>query len=348
MKRHHPNRPQGEDRVYTATQEFCSDCSRKLSIYQVDSRRVQGLDEFFWWKRRDKRCRADCPGERPILYAPRDLRITLPGRIYGFDVTMHIGERHLCEGVALAQITRDLAARGLPVDQRHTGRIFRDFLALTTLARGDDEALSQRLRSQGGIVLMCDGVQFDHRSPVLYLVWDAISGQPLFGERKEFRSEEDLVPLLERVKRMDVDVVGIVTDKERGLVPAVKHVFSGVPYQYCQTHFLKNCALPLKQDLSKLGSSSRRRAEAVRTIQKGLPAPQVTDGTSGSGNDTELSEQELAEEVCELVRVNARVSGKAPLNPTELNRYNRLEKIRTLVDDARKKNSSNNEPTLVG
>jgi len=240
MKRHHADRPFGQDVVYTALQQDCPDCHRTLPVYQQDARRVQGLDVAFWLRRRDKRCQEDCPGLRPIIYAPRDLRVVLPGRIYGLDVTLHVGERHLCDGVALAQITRELDKRGLPIDQRHTGRVFRDFMALTTLARGDDAALCARLRAQGGIVLMCDGVQFDARCPVLYLVWDAVSGQPLFGERKPFRGEDDLVPLLERVRSMDVPVIGVVTDKEKGLVPAVERVFPGVPYQFCHTHFLKH------------------------------------------------------------------------------------------------------------
>ncbi len=361
---------------------------------QVDSRRVQGLDHAFWLKRRDKRCRKDCPGSQPIFLAPRDLRVVLPGRIYGLDVTLHVGERHLCEGIALAQITRDLNAQGLPLDQRHTGRVFRDFMALTTLARQDDDALCRRLRAQGGIVLMCDGVQFDDRSPVLYLVWDALSGQPLFGERKAYRSKDDLVPLLERVRDMKVDVIGVVTDKEKGLVPAVKQVFPEVPYQFCHTHYLKNSALPLKQDTSALGASVRRRAEAVRKVGKRLSSPSVTDepepsvqqeglsvGPAGMPSSKEtpvaepepmaqsedssatsskqppsaelsapeseateavstperLTEQQLAREVCELVRVNSRVSGKAPLDPPEQERHERLESIRHFVDDAKKK-----------
>ncbi len=91
---------------------------------------------------------------------------------------------------------------------------------------------------------MCDGVQFDDRSPVLYLVWDAISGEPLFGERKPYRSRDDLVPLLERVKDMDVPVIAAVTDKETGLVPAIEKVFPPsalsvlsypLPEELCQT-----------------------------------------------------------------------------------------------------------------
>lgn len=376
VKRHATDRVMGEDRVYTALAERCTDCARKLPIYQVDSRRVQGLDEAYWMRRRDKRCQAGCPGKRPIIYAPRDLRLVLPRRIYGLDVTLFVGERHLLDGISLSQISRDLKQRGAPIDQRHTCRVFRDFVALTQLVRGDDAAVQARLRAQGGIVLMCDGVQFEERSPVLYLVWDAISAEPLFGERKPYRGEEDLIPLLERVRAMNVPVIGIVTDKETGLVPAVESVFPQAPYQYCQTHFLKNCAKPLANDLTALQASVRRRADAVREIGKLIahsePSPanaatvpesttskrqspaapeeaspvaemsaQIkTSETISSGPQTDpdlVREVDLAREICELVRVNSRVGGKAPLDPPELKRHDRLENLRHLVNDARQK-----------
>jgi hypothetical protein len=222
---------------------------------------------------------------------------------------------------------------------------------------------------------MCDGVQFEDRSPVLYLVWDAISGEPLFGERKLYRGEEDLVPLLERVRAMNVPVIGIVTDKEKGLVPAVEHVFPGVPYQFCQTHFLKNCGKPLQDDLTALQGSVRRRADEVREIGKqlavgarasasattatspgslpGTPtgtdvasansptdapanpltAPLATPPTDAPANPP-TDEQALVREICEIVRVNSRVSGKAPQDPPELKRHLRLEQLRDLVNDA--------------
>jgi hypothetical protein len=315
------------------------------------------------------------------------LRVVLPNLIYGLGVTLYVGEHHLSEGTSLSQITRDLNRRGVPVDQRHTCRIFRDFLALAALARGDEEALRARLRAQGGIVLMCDGVQFDDRSPVLYLAWDALSGTPLFGERKPYRSEEDLVPLLERVRDMDVPIIGVVTDKEKGLVPAVTRVLPDVPYQFCHTHFIKNCAKPLQDDLSALQASIRRRAEKVREIacrleslataanrglvsaasrvpagaedvvpaaQPSAPAPtaevpamaplpavatpvEAVPGAAAVVPAAALSETELVLEACELVRVNSRVSGKAPLDPAELSRHQRLEEVRELIGEARKK-----------
>ncbi len=66
-------------------------------------------------------------------------------------------------------------------------------------------------------------------------------------------------------------------------------------------------------------------------------AETVADGTKADVEPSGLlTEQELALQVCELVRVNSRVSGKAPLAPPELNRHQRLEAIRRFVEDTKK------------
>ena len=196
------------------------------------------------------------------------------------------------------------------------------------------------------------------------------------------------MPLLLRVRDMDVPVIGVVTDKEKGLVPAVARVFPEVPYQFCHTHFLKNCAKPMQADLSALQVSVRRCAEAVREIAKLLheltaaatavdhvepptacppPAssadePHPTAGTpeqttpatpsvvSEAGDPTNqehaddhgamsspITEEGFVREVCDLVRANSLVSGKAPLDPAELGRHDRLEAVRALVHEAQKK-----------
>lgn len=350
--------------MVTAAEEDCPWCGTRLHITQHRPRWVERLDGFVHLVRRDKKCRAeDCPGPRPIYHAPEDLRLALPYRTFGLDVTLYVGEGHLRLGHSLSGIARDLTGQGIPIDQRHTGRVFRDFMALATAAAGDEAAERARLRAQGGIVLMCDGVQFDDRSPVLYLAWDARSGTPLFGERKPFRGEDDLRPILERVKAMDVPLIGIVSDKEKGLVPAVEAVFPEVPYHLCHTHFLKNCGKPMEADLSDLAGSVARRAKRVHQIAKRLhveeaaqpcldapqpqqdtqprldadPPPSAVPPRPTSPAEPQLTERDLAKEVCALVRQNSRVSGKTPLDPPELRRHERLEEVRNLVESARKK-----------
>lgn len=349
--------------VVTALEEVCPACGGGLDITQHRHRWIERLDGYLHVIRRDRSCRESlCPGPRKVFHAREDLRLGFPYRTFGLDVMLAVGERHL-RGESLSAIQRDLCARGIVIDQRHTGRVFRDFLAISDIALGDDEERRTELRDQGGIVLMCDGVQFDDRAPVLYVTWDAISGTPLFSERKPFRGEDDLRPILERVKAMGVPVIAIVSDKEKGLVPAVEAVFPDVPYQFCQTHFLKNCAKPLEKELSALGASVVRRATRVHKIAKKINdaeraarvaqekqqttaasvpeklekklggEPATVPATEGAA----LPDVEFAKEVCELARQNSRVSGKAPLAPPELERHERLEELRALVEEDREK-----------
>lgn len=358
-----------------APTDVCPSCGGSLWICEHKKRFVSRLDGLYCLVQQNRWCVSDdCEMRHRILRAPRDLRFAPPFSNYGMDVVLDVGERHLRDAVSLRRIGRDLNERGVPLSQRSTCRLLRSFVALTQLARGDDEMLRKRLVAQGGIVLMADGVQFDAASPVLYLVWDAVSGEPIFGERKAFRGADDLVPLLERVKAMDIPVIGAVSDKEKGLLPAVAQVFPGLPHQLCQLHFLKNCALGMESDLHELGRGVADRAERVRKIAKrlhnagwdsveqdGFPAEPPTpplDGaaalpsTAKSDDDIatpqraneairgSLSEEQLAAELCAMVRHGARASGRAPLNPPEEVRHQRIEAVRATVEEALKKRAN--------
>jgi hypothetical protein len=162
----------------------------------------------------------------------------------------------------------------------------------------------------------------------------------------------------------------------------VARIFPEVPYQYCQTHFLMNCGKPMQPDLTALQTSVRRRADAVREIGK-LVAPLQSTASCAANADSPskpldirpsvglskhdagaplskraasreetdpqaaMSEQDLTREVCDLVRVNSRVSGKAPLDPAELKRHERLEELRGLVNEAKKKKSRSSKQGVL-
>ena len=328
--------------VQTAQETTCPHCEAGLVISQHRDRYIQRLDELVHQQCRDKRCpRQECAG-RAVIYRPLvDLRLALPRMSFGLDVVVAVGERHLHRAESLSQIGRELTKQGVPIHQTHVGVLMRNFLALCQMARGDQAQVRQRLEQQGGIYLMVDGVQFDDRSPVLYLCWDARSGTPLFGERLVARDASTLGKLLRRVRRLGVPVRGIITDAEKGLVAAVAAVFPEVPHQFCQTHFLKNCARPLQEDLQRLGASVEQRAERVRKLSRRL-AEQAPAAVSASGSPTPratdpVAERDVALDLCALVKPQAKRSGKAPLAPPELVRHQGLEQVRHTVEIARKK-----------
>lgn len=339
MHRNFEERIANELRV-EAAEELCAACGRRLWVTQRRVRYVERLDGVLRWDRCDKRCPDPSCSARSRIFRPLDdVRIALPNKTFGLDVTCFVGEQHLLHGRSLTAIGRELVERGIPIDQTHVGELFRNYVALSKLARGTDDALKAHLRELGGAVLMADGVQFDHRSPVLYVAWDARTGTPLYGESRAFKGKDDLVEVLERVKAMDFPIAAIVSDKERGLVPAFAQVFPGVPHQYCQFHFLENCALPLGEDLQALSASVSERAEAVRKIEKRLHERGIDASTAVPVEDEQgpLDDEHFVAELCGAARVNARVSGRAPLDPPELVRHRRLEVVRQSVELAQKR-----------
>ena len=405
--------------IQTASELVCPHCQGALTICQHRDRYVYRLDGLVHQSCRDKRCPdRECEGQATIYRPLVDLRLALPYMTFGLDVVIWVGEGHLRQGRSLSEIGRQLSEDGVPIHQTNVGRLFRSFLALCKMARGDEEQIKQRLMRQGGIVLMIDGVQFDGSSPVLYLAWDALSGTPLFAVRMEDRGAAALSELLMRVKKMGVPVLGVVTDKEKGLVPAVLKIFPQVPYQLCQTHFLKNSAEPMEGDLQELGASVGKRADKVRKLRKRLdkslgsgrglraqqrpqaavaepaaasppsaptepvaaspvaaaqvatsprvaptaraasaqsaPAEQANPPSAPAAQEAAarqaasaqakvgppvvpITEEELVRTLSNMVRLGARVSGKAPLNPPELVRHQRLEQVRQAALDAAKK-----------
>jgi hypothetical protein len=291
--------PEDAQTIYLDVEaENCRSCGNYLYVPEHRDRYVQRRDGLYHVVRRLKWCQnPECPAYHVMQLPLVDLRLALPKANYGTDLVVEIGERHMAKSESLGQIQRDLNEHDVPVCQRYTCTMFRKYVALTMAARGNDHALRERLIAQGGMVLMFDGVQFDATSPVLYMAWEAISGEVLFGERQSFRGKDDIVPFLERVKAMNVPIIGVVSDKERGLLPAVAEVFPGIPHQLCQLHFLKNCALGMASDLRALQASVEERAERVQAIAKrlhkaGCDSSEVEGGHTlgnGTGVATTLS-----------------------------------------------------------
>jgi hypothetical protein len=297
-------------------------CGRERVISQWRGRHSEGLDGYHLLVSRDRRCPdSTCEGRRVIIRAADEYRFAMKGDVYGLDVMFEIAERRLQDDLSFEEIQRRLNGRGVPISLSAVCAAFRRFVALTSSRAAESEETREKLRKQGGMVVLIDGVQFDDRSPVLYVVIDAVSRTPLFAERHAVRSKEGLVPLLKRLKAMDVPIKAFVTDMEKGLVPAIRQVFPKVPHQYCQLHFLKRCAASLDKPLAALGAEVDRAAEKLRSIRRDLataPAP---------ATPLEALERKHAEEILVAAHAATKRAGRAPFKPTALFRHEELNKV---------------------
>ena len=290
-------------------------------------------------------------------------RLGLKGHEFGRDIVLWSGDQHVREHISIPRIHRQLAnAYGVPICERSVGNLVSDYLALCDCVAGDSGRVQERLKRQGAIVLCVDGVQFDDSAPVLYVQRDAISGEVLYAERRLARGTADLVPMLRRIKALaaaiEVPIIGIASDKERSLVPAIAEVFPTVPHQFCQTHFLKNVATPLQEDDRALASVANETVLAVRKVQRtierrfpavavgvGLAAPPPAPpagrpGEPASPPAAAAPDAEVAAELALAGTTVGLVSGRAITDPPGLKRLQRLQWVRAAVEQAARKSGA--------
>lgn len=320
-----PQEPDGRDffsHEFTAPEENCETCGHPLQITQWRARTLWRLDGLHVLTMRDKRCGdLGCPGRSRVCRAPEELTFAQKHDRLGLDVLFEIGELRLRDDLSFAAIHARLTARGIDVTERTVSNAFKRFLALMRCRAGDSEKVRKKLRRRGGMIVLIDGVQFDDHSPVLYVVTDTLSHTTLFAERHDVRSAEALAPLLERLKAMDVPILAFVTDKEKGLVPAIRTVFPEVPHQFCQLHFVKRCAEPLEKPLERLGKTVADAAKKVRKLRRQLR------NAEPATSPEEAKERRTADRLLLAAHAASKVSGRAPFDPPALKRHERMLKV---------------------
>lgn len=376
----HRYRPAARTREFVAPYDTCSSCNRTLWIVQWRQRQIETLDESLNLVMKDKACRwPGCPRPNRVYRSPEEGRLVLKGHEYGLDVVIAAGEKYLRENESIPRIYRHLRdERGLPMCPRTVGNLIDDYVALCECVAGDTERLRARLKQQGAIMLSIDGVQYDDRSPVLYVQRDVLSGEVLYAERRLPRAADDLVPMLKRTRELareiGVPILGIVSDKERSLVPAIAKAFPGTPHQFCQTHYLKNVAEPVEEEARRLEEGVREVVIALRDVERRIerqssreaesrPGPAPMPAGGGASNETQPESTEAAAKTtapepparlsdnkpalpedaqvaAALARAGTtvgKVSGRPIVEPAGLKRFQRLEEVRTAAEKAARK-----------
>jgi len=288
VRDHARDRSQAQDHELVVLQERCPFCQTRLWAAKRRERYVVTLEKMLRLRIQERHCpNPACRGPR-VRYRPAEEgRLVLKAHEFGLDVVVFAGEQYHRQHVSIPKIHQGLQGEHrVPICERSVGNLIDDYEALCECVAGDSDRLRTRLKKQGAIVLAVDGVQYDDRSPVLYVQRDVLSGELMYAERRLARGAKDLVPMLgktaELARQIEVPIIGIVSDKERSLVPAIAEVFPKTPHQFCQQHYLANAAKPLGKDNERLEEAAREVVSALRDVQRQIErrGPQVTAAAS--------------------------------------------------------------------
>lgn len=331
----------GEPKILVPPFVQCPACAIPLASLRSRHRHVETLNGLVHLVSRWKTCRQAGCAEVGRTYRPAEEgRIVLKDHEFGLDVLVFAGELYLFDRVSIPRIHKRLRTDyGVDISERSVGNLVDDYIALCDCVAADEERLQKRLREQGAIVLAVDGVHFDGRSAVLYVLRDVLSGEVLYSERRPARSMPDLVGMLKKVQdlaaRLGIPIVAVVSDKERSLVPAIGAVFPEVPHQFCQTHYLGNLARPLNKDDRLLEEGVQEVVYALRKVERALEhlTPQTVEGAERAESKESSTETAVpGHPMVATIEETAPPQHPLPAAPTEAALAAEVELARMLVE----------------
>lgn len=274
--RHRPHR------VYPDAQRILLDC--ELETCSVCGSPLQRRRPWHAWKTiqtmagpvflagKSKEC--SDPGCGKHYYATHWGLWSLPSSTYGLDVLAFIGWQHDHEHRQLVEIQRELNQRGVEVNERHTGRLYRQFLALLSASREPIEEEIARIAAEyGGLIWAVDALQPEGNGRLLYVLYEVQSGKPLAAFQGERVDEADLVAWLRPYQELSFRVLATLSDGESTIIAALKSSWPQAPHQRCQLHFLNNLADAVLAQDERLRQSLRQEMGGLASVPEQEPDP---------------------------------------------------------------------------
>jgi hypothetical protein len=319
--------------------------------YTSKYKTVQGMTEVTMIAQRTKRCvNLSCEASPTIMGSVEWRQIAPVSCTYGYDVIAQIGWQRQTMQQSFATIHTDLRERLRISETQVRGLYHYRYLPLLACHEREQQKHLKIVADQVGLLLSLDGLAPEAGEAQLWLVRELVSGVTL---RCGWMSQQDqaaFVAFLRPIADLGLRVTAVMSDKQSGLLPAVAEVFPQAKHAYCQSHYLRNIAVPvaeadeamkllLRQDVrAAIGQYIRQEdveAEGVLTITGVLPSPleapspvsePLVPQNSGQVRDA------IIRDICRRIRYLLTLKGRPPLRLAGMEMFVSLSEVKECLD----------------
>jgi hypothetical protein len=222
----------------------------------------------------------DCSHSGKHYYASRALMISLPKSTYGLDVLAFIGWQHEHEHKQLVEIQRELNRRGILINERNTGKLYRQFLAfLGEPSEATQQKLVATSAEHGGLIWAIDALQPEGDGILLYVLYEVLSNTPVAAIQLSQPTAEALIDWLQPYQAWPYPILATLSDGERAIIEALRTCWPEAPHQRCQAHFLNNLVEPVLAYDAELRQRMRQDMGGLPKAPANPTGPTDPDGS---------------------------------------------------------------------
>jgi hypothetical protein len=348
--------------IYQPEWPTCPHCGEVLVMcnYLAWDKTVQTLDQVLSVASRPGRCPHEtCPGSHMRLLSAQAQSIASPGSTYGYDVLVRIGWLRYQARATYTEIHRQLASQ-VRISESHIRYLYQHhYLPLLAChERQHRDRLAQIAEAQGGLMIALDGLAPQGGEPQIWFIRELTSGLTLRSGWLAKQDRTTFETFLRPLKQLEWPILAVLSDKQTGLMPAVRTVFPKSHYQFCQAHYLRNLAEPLadtdsafKVDLRKavrqhVGDLIRKEPKpepdqgSVLTVTGLLPSPiSMPDASEGSvpqnsiSSPPEIEADAVITQLFRRTRYLLTLKGRPPFRLAGMETYEQLGDVARLSLD---------------
>lgn len=339
----------GKATVYICELEQCPVCSEGLVVSYTSGRKtVQTLPGVLRIAQRPKHCgNPDCAARRVTRYSAEWQQLAPAWCTYGYDVIAQIGWQRQMAHQGFGEIHTALEAR-LQISETQVRMLYHQrYLPLLACHERQQRDRLQAVASHGGLILGLDGLAPEGGEPQLWLVRELHTGLTLRCGWMSQQDQSAFVHFLQPIADTGWPVLSVMSDKQRGLVPAVAEVFPQAKHAFCQIHYLNNAVAPLaeadeamKVDLRQavraavgpLIRQEQEEAPGVLTVTGVLPspmeAPRPSQHSLATPEEVTHERERIVGDLGRRVRYLLTLKGRPPFRLAGLEMFDRLTEVR--------------------
>lgn len=341
--------------VYTCELTSCALCGAGLIErgYQSSPKTIFTLTTVCHVAQRPKQCpNVDCDWHTTLLKSAAWQHLSPRYSVYGYDVIAQIGWLRQEERQPFTEIHVDVATH-IPISESQVRYLYhQQYLPLLACLERQQLARLNALAAQNGLLLSLDGLAPEGGEPQLWVIRELQTGLTVRSGWLSQQDEASFRSFLQPIADQGWRVSAILSDKQRGLQPAVASVFPDTPHAWCQLHYLNNAAEPvaaaveqmkvnLRQDIrERVGPLLRQEAgpdaAGVLTVTGLLPSPVAPSSPAPTPAALAISPAQVREPIVQdllrRVRYLLTLKARPPFGLAGLEMVERLTEVVTCLD----------------
>ena len=330
--------------------ESCLICAGHIKVaYHGGKKIVQTLRGTFETIHVPKHCLdPDCAAYLAKWQSSSWLQIAPRFCTYGYDVIAKIGWLRQDGKEQFAAIQENLSERVKISETRVRNLYHERYLPLLACSERQSRDQLLAIAARTGIILSLDGLAPEGGEPQLWVVRELLSGLTLRSSWLAKQDESTFVNFLQPIAELGLPIKAVLSDKQRGLVPAVAHVFPDTKHSFCQIHYLQNAAIPIAEADEAMKVALRQgvretigeviRAEKVEnggvlTVTGMLPSPAPQAPISVDlPQAREQEDEHIRQDLKRSIRYLLTLKGRPPFRLAGLEMFERLSQVQDCLE----------------